>query len=145
MKNLGSDLVIALILVPALSFAQRPSTGEVGGSAGDHPGGAPEMLRSTWRGTHISRQVAQRLLIKRVQPQYPEDARHRRIEGQVFLRAVVDKNGDVESLTLVQGHPLLAPAAIQAVKQWKYKPYLIDGKPVAVETQITVAFQLSGQ
>ena|ERR1035437_1040523 len=144
MKNLGYDLVVALILVPAISFAQRPSTGEVSGSAGDHPGGAPEALLSTWRGTHISRQVAQRLLIKRVHPQYPKDAWQRRIEGQVFLRAVVDKNGDVESLSLVEGHPLLAPAAIEAVKQWKYKPYLLNGQPVKVETQIVVNFQLSG-
>jgi protein TonB len=58
---------------------------------------------------------------------------------------LIDKNGGVEELTLVSGHPMLAPAAIEAVKQWKYKPFLLNGQPVKVETQILVDFQLAGQ
>ena len=92
----------------------------------------------------ISPGVAQRLLIKKVEPQYPEDARHAHIEGQVFLRAVIDKKGNVKSATLIQGHPLLAQAAIEAVKKWKYKPHLLNGQPVNVETLVTVNFVLSG-
>ena len=102
------------------------------------------MLRSTSGLAHISQGVAERLLIKKVQPQYPEDARHGRIVGKVVLRAVIDKKGNVENLSLIQGHPSLAPAATQAVKQWKYKPYLLNGQPVNVETQVTVNFVLSG-
>ncbi len=102
------------------------------------------MLRSTWQGTHISQRVARRLLIRGDQPPYPEDARHRHIEGQVILRTVIDKQGNVESVSLVSGHPLLAPAAIKAVKQWKYKPYLLNGEPVPVETDIALNFQLPG-
>jgi protein TonB len=79
-----------------------------------------------------------------MQPHYPEDARQARIQGMVVLTARIDANGDVEDLTLVSGHPLLAPAALEAVKHWKYKPYLLNGQPVMVETQVTVAFQLSG-
>jgi protein TonB len=141
MKNLEFYFVVALILAPAITFAQ----GQVGGSAGDHPGGAPEMLRSTSGLARISPGVAQRLLVKKVEPQYPEDARRAHIEGQVVLRAVIDKNGNVESAALIQGHPLLAQAALEAVKKWKYKPYVLNGHATAVETQIAVIFvQLSG-
>lgn len=92
----------------------------------------------------VSQGVSQAFLITKVQPRYPDDARQGRIQGSVVLKAEIDKNGSVEDLILVSGHPLLAPAAIEAVKQWKYKPYLLNGQPVGVETQITVAFQLSG-
>jgi periplasmic protein TonB len=142
MKNIWSHLIIALIMVPVITLAQQASTGEVGGSGGDHPGGAAEMLRSTWQGTHISQRVARRLLIRGDQPPYPEDARHRHIEGQVILRTVIDKQGNVERVSLVSGHPMLAPAAIEAVKQRKYKPYLLNGEPVPVETQVAVNFEL---
>jgi len=92
----------------------------------------------------VSQGVSTGLLVTKVQPQYPEDARQARIQGSVVLKALIDKNGDVEELTLVSGHPLLAPAAIEAVKQWQYKPYLLNGQAVKVETQIVVNFQLSG-
>jgi TonB family protein len=92
----------------------------------------------------VSSGVASGLIIKKVAPSYPPDARLARIQGQVVLKAVIDKDGNVESLELVSGHPLLAPAAIEAVKQWKYKPYLLNGTPVKVETQILVNFMLSG-
>lgn len=92
----------------------------------------------------VSQGVSTGLLINKVPPDYPADAREARVQGQVILQALIDKNGDVEKLTLVSGHPLLAPAAIEAVKQWKYKPYLLNGQPVKVETQILVNFQLSG-
>jgi len=61
------------------------------------------------------------------------------------LKARINQAGEVESLSLISGHPLLAPAAMDAVKQWKYRPYLLNGKPVGVETQIQVNFTLSGQ
>jgi TonB family protein len=93
----------------------------------------------------VSQGVSARLLIKKVEPQYPDDARQGQIEGKVVLRIVIDKNGDVQGLTLVSGHPMLAPAAIEAVKQWKYKPYLLNGQPMAMETQDVVVFRLAGQ
>jgi protein TonB len=87
--------------------------------------------------------VATGLLVTKVPPVVPDNARIARVQGSVVLQAVIDKNGDVEDLTLVSGHPMLAPTAIEAVKQ--YKPYLLNGQPVKVETQIIVNFQLSGQ
>jgi TonB family protein len=92
----------------------------------------------------VSQKVSQGLLAKKVPPHYPDDARQARIQGQVVLQAIIDTNGDVKDLSLVSGHPMLAPAAIDAVKHWKYKPYLLNGLPVEVETQIVVNFQLFG-
>jgi len=88
--------------------------------------------------------VSEGMLISKVPPNYPPLAKQARIQGTVILDAVIDKDGAVQQLHLIQGHPMLAPAAMDAVKQWKYKPYLSNGKPVEVETKITVNFKLAG-
>jgi protein TonB len=75
---------------------------------------------------------------------YPQLARAARIQGQVVLQASIGKDGSIQNLRLVSGHPMLAPAAIDAVKQWKYKPYFLNGEAVEVDTQITVNFTLAG-
>jgi TonB family protein len=108
-----------------------------GGSAPAKPGSGQRVK--------ISQGVAQGLLVTRIAPEYPPLARSSKIQGTVVLRAVISKTGDVESLSLVSGHPMLAPAAVEAVKQWKYRPYLLNGNAVEVETNITVNFTLSGQ
>jgi TonB family protein len=93
----------------------------------------------------VSSGVIAGLLVRKVNPEYPEDARAARIQGVVILKAEINTEGNVSSLELVSGHPLLAPAAIEAAKQWKYRPYLLNGQPVVVETQIQVNFVLSAQ
>ena len=80
----------------------------------------------------------------RVQPLYPPLARQARIQGQVVIRAVISRNGMIENLQVLSGHPMLVQAAIDAVKQWRYRPYFLNGEPVEVETQVTVNFLLSG-
>ena len=92
----------------------------------------------------VSEGVAQALLVTRVQPVYPPLARQARIQGTVVLRAIISRDGSIENLTLVSGHPMLVPAAIDAVKQWKYQPYLLNGQPVEVDTEVLVNFALSG-
>lgn len=92
----------------------------------------------------IAQATAQGFLVQKVQPEYPSLARQARIQGSVLLHAVIGKDGTVQKLDLISGHPMLAPAAIEAVKQWRYKPYYQDGTPVRVETQVTVNFSLSG-
>ena len=82
-------------------------------------------------------------LIRKVSPKYPKQARKQRIEGTVVLRAIITKDGKIGDLQLISGHPMLAQPALDAVKKWKYRPYLKDGQAVEVETQITVNFQLS--
>jgi protein TonB len=92
----------------------------------------------------VSQGVSQGLLIHEVRPQYPPLARQARIQGAVVLQAVIGKDGAIQNLHVVSGHPMLTTAAIDAVKQWRYKPYFLNGEPVEVDTQITVNFTLSG-
>ena len=132
-----------------------------GGVMGGVPGGVPGgqmggviggMINSTAnipkvatpQRVRVSSGVSQGLLIKRVQPNYPPLARQARIQGTVILQAEISKEGTIQNLQLISGHPMLAPAAIEAVKQWRYKPYLLNGEPVAVDTQVVVNFTLSG-
>jgi periplasmic protein TonB len=83
-------------------------------------------------------------LIRRVDPTYPPMARAARIQGTVVLAAVIAKDGTMENLRLISGHPLLVQAAIGAVSQWRYKPYILNDEAIEVETQITVNFVLGG-
>lgn len=84
-------------------------------------------------------------LINRVQPVYPEAARQLRIQGMVALNVLVRKDGTVTVQNVGAGHPLLAPAAVAAVQQWRYEPTKVDGQPVDVETKVYVTFELSTQ
>jgi periplasmic protein TonB len=134
------------------------STGVVGGVPGGMPGGqlggviggiisstpmaVPKV--ATPQRVRVSQGVTQGLVIRKIQPTYPPLARQARIQGQVVLQAEISKDGAIQNLHLISGHPMLAPAAIEAVKQWRYKPYFLNGEPVEVETQITVNFSLSG-
>jgi len=82
-------------------------------------------------------------LIKQVQPVYPPLARQARIQGTVIFTAIIGVDGRIQNLTLVSGHPLLVPAAQEAIKQWVYQPTLLNGEPVEVVTQIYVNFKLN--
>jgi len=92
----------------------------------------------------VSQGVTAGLLTRKVQPTYPPLARQARIQGVIVLQAEISKDGAIQNLSLISGHPMLVLAAIEAVKQWRYRPYFLNGEPVAVETQITVNFTLSG-
>ncbi len=135
--------------------------GVVGGVPGGIPGGqlggvigsvisssnslsaVPKFVPATPTRIRISGGVTKGLLIQRTEPTYPTLARAARVQGDVILSAVIDTNGQITNLQLVSGHPMLVPAALAAVKQWRYKPYLLNGQPVEVETTITVIFTLS--
>jgi protein TonB len=116
--------------------------GVIGGIISSTPVAVPKV--ATPQKVRVSQGVSQGLLIKKVQPPYPPLARQARIQGQVVLQADISKDGTIQNLRLISGHPMLAPSAIEAVKQWRYKPYFLNGEPVEVETQITVIFSLSG-
>ena len=139
-----------------------PATGGVvGGVPGGMPGGqvggvigsivsstsnlaaVPKFVPVTPQRVRISQGVTKGLLIHKQEPTYPPLARAARVQGEVVLSAVIDINGQITNLQLVSGHPMLVPSAIDAVKQWRYKPYLLNGQPVEVETTITVIFTLS--
>jgi TonB family protein len=117
----------------------NPNTG---GIINSKPGTPPPDSGQAQR-VSIAEKVSTGLLIKKVAPRYPDDAKQARVQGQVVLQAEIDKNGDIQNLALISGHPMLAPAAMEAVKKWKYKPYTLNGEPVEVETLVTVNFTLS--
>jgi protein TonB len=91
----------------------------------------------------IGGQVMEANLIRRVQPVYPPLAKSARVQGTVEFTATISKEGNIENLQLVRGHPLLVAAARDAVLQWKYRPTLLNGQPVEVITDIIVNFTLS--
>ena len=135
--------------------APPPSTGVMGGVVGGVPGGSaggviggiigrtadppkvapPQKLR-------VSQGVLDGNKIKDVQPVYPNMARIAHVQGDVVIRATISKSGTIENLTVQSGPPMLIQAAMDAVKQWRYRPYLLNGDPVEVETVITVKFHM---
>ena len=149
----------AAVLQPALSVAKNaPRTQEVASSAA--PEGAPDLGSLPRNGSvpntlinsipvaqpklaqkvTVSSGVAQGLLVHQVTPRYPPQARQARVQGTVVLQALIGKDGSVRNLHAVSGPALLTQAAVDAVKQWRYKPYYLDGQPVEAETQINVKF-----
>ncbi len=80
-------------------------------------------------------------LVRRIEPVYPRTAVLMNLQGEVEMHAIIAKDGTVQSLSVISGHPLLAQAALDAVRQWRYRPYVLNGKPVEVETFITVNFR----
>jgi periplasmic protein TonB len=89
----------------------------------------------------VSSGVAEGLKIHHVDPEYPKEARDKGIQGDVILQATIDRKGHMANLTVFQGDPILAAAAMDAVKQWKYRPYRLKGEPVEVETTIKIQFR----
>ncbi len=83
-------------------------------------------------------------IITQTRPLYPPLARQARIQGNVVLHAIIDKDGKVAQLEVISGHPLLVQSALDAVKQWRYKPTTLNGDPVEVDTTITVTFTMGG-
>jgi protein TonB len=116
--------------------------GVIGGivSATSNLGAVPKFVPVAPQRIRMSQGVTRGLIIHREEPPYPPLARAARIQGDVILTAIIDTNGQIQNLQLVSGHPMLVPAAMAAVKQWRYKPYLLNGQPVEVETTITLNF-----
>jgi protein TonB len=90
----------------------------------------------------VGGEVQRANLVFQVKPTYPEILRRARVQGTVTLEATIAKDGQIENLRVLSGHPFLAQAAIDAVKQWRYRPTLLNGEPVEVVTNITVTFTL---
>jgi periplasmic protein TonB len=139
--------------------APPPQAGVVGGVPGGVPGGSMGgVMGSIIGGTptaipkvaapqrvRVSAGVTQGLKIKNVNPVYPQMAKIARVQGPVVLAAEIGKDGSIQNLHVIStASPLLNQAAIDAVSQWRYRPYILNGEPVIVDTQITVNFTLSG-
>jgi periplasmic protein TonB len=120
--------------------------GSLGGVMGGIIGGTPVAVpkQAIPNRVRVSAGVQQGNLISQVKPTYPAIAKSARIQGAVVLQAEISKQGTIENLRVISGHPMLVQNALDAVKQWRYKPYLLNGEPVPVETTVTVNFTLSG-
>lgn len=143
------------------------SAGVVGGVPGGVPGGAPGGVIGgiigsvpsaappppppvkeapkpvTPKSIRVGGNVQAAKLVRQPKPSYPPLAKQARIQGTVRFNAVIGRDGTIQNLTLASGHPLLVPAATEAVRQWVYQPTLLNGEPVEVVTQIDVNFTLS--
>lgn len=115
------------------------SPNNLGAIAKDVPVAVPTLNQQKLR---VSSGVAQAQLTHRVNPQYPPEAFQSRVHGTVVLQAVIGKDGAVKALKVVSGPPMLVKSASEAVKQWRYKPFTLDGEPVEADTQINVNFSL---
>lgn len=129
--------------------------GVVGGVPGGQAGGVIGSLISTANHTStapkpaeipkrlvVSQGVSLGMLLSHVEPVYPMIAQRARVQGTVTLRAIISTQGTIESLHVVEGHPILVAAAMDAVKQWRYRPYMLSGQPVEVETTVFVNFHM---
>lgn len=132
----GSDANDNGLSAPAPQSA-RGSAGDVlaDGRSREATAPVPASVRLSQAATNANR-------TKAVQPAYPSEARSNGIQGAVVLDAVIGTDGAVQSLYLLEGNPALVPAVLEAVSKWRYVPYLLDGKPTVVDTQISVTFQL---
>lgn len=168
-KSVNSDLVNGQLTVPITIPRQilmikeaeaPPSDGVIGGVIGGVPGGElggvlggilpatshPVVVRGPsnppLQRVRLSQGVTDGMVISKVQPVYPAVARAARVEGVVVLKAVIDKDGNIQGLTVLSGSVLLRQAAIDAVSQWHYRPYLLSGQPVEVDATVQVIFQI---
>ena len=105
------------------------------------PSASPS-LRPTLSTLNVSQGVSTGLLIKKVAPSYPANALRMQVEGNVELMATISKEGNIGNIKVISGEAQLTKAAVDAVKQWKYKPYLLNGEPVEIQTQVTIKFKL---
>ncbi len=127
-------------VIGAVDVRRRGVLNTIGNAEVPSPPPAPTPAQHPIRVSHW----AEGNLIYRVQPVYPPLARQARIQGIVLLRAVISKGGTIENLAVISGHPMLVSSALAAVRQWRYRPYLLNSEPVEVETEITVKFLLTG-
>jgi len=123
---------------PSVMVAATSAGGSLPNFIGDPGTSAKPVLQTL----NISQGVSQGLLIKKIQPNYPANALRMHVEGPVQLLATIGKTGNITAVKTLSGEPTLARAALDAVKQWKYKPYYLNGEPVEIQTQITVNFKL---
>lgn len=140
---------------PQMSFNTAGVQGGTGSGSGDgvwkslgdslnHPASLPVSAAAPTVRPFRSSSLLAGSLVRRVQPVYPSLARSARVQGTVVLSAIISKAGTIENLRVLSGHPMLVAAAIEAVSQWRYRPYILNSEPIEVETQITVSFSLSG-
>ncbi len=139
---LSDDQPVEVETIVRVSFRMPDGSG-ISGARASQQAPPPEVPMP--RLVRVSAGVMQGLLDHKVDPEYPAGAKEKHIEGTVVLNADVDSEGNVARVELVNGHPMLAPAAMDAVLEWKYRPFTLNGKAVPVETTVQVTFARAGE
>jgi TonB family protein len=139
-KSKAADTAEESVQPPAVIAAASPDEKTLSGIVSAAP--ASVVSKPAQLTVKISQGVSQGLLVKKVQPLYPASAKELHLEGTVEVLATITKDGNVSSTKLLKGDSILGRAAIDAVRQWKYKPYYLNNDPVEVQTQVTVNFKL---
>jgi protein TonB len=127
-------LATLLALAPAGASAQNAAASDGSGQA------PPVILHAPAGPMRVSGGVMASLVLHKIDPIYPEDAKAKGISGAVVLHAIIDPQGKVDKLSVISGPEVLRDASLTAVRQWTYKPYLLNGRPQSVETTVTVNF-----
>jgi periplasmic protein TonB len=127
---LTTVLVLASTVAPAQSSATQDGNGQT----------PPVIMHAPVGPTRVSGGVMASLLQHKVDPIYPEDAKAKGISGAVVLHAIIDQQGKVDKLSVISGPEVLRDVSLTAVRQWTYKPYMLNGRPQSVETTVTVNF-----
>ena len=159
-RSAGHALVMPLVVGRGSSLHPRSESREdpgfeappgidIGGTPGPvFPGitvrAIPPTLQNPTANGHILRlsHMSPGMLVERVEPRYPPAALIARIEGPVKIKAIIGREGVIQQAEVLSGSPLLRGAALEAIRQWRYRPFILNGEPVEVETQITVNFVL---
>jgi protein TonB len=134
MRLEGCMLATLLALAPASALAQNAATPDSNDQA------PPVILHAPAGPMRVSAGVMAGLILHKVDPVYPEDAKAKGISGAVVMHAIIDQQGKIDKLSAISGTGVLRDAALTAVRQWTYKPYMLNGKPQSVETTVTVNF-----
>jgi len=141
-KNGHSQAATKSVPVPDAPSITGIAPADSGGSLPNLMGSDSKAPAPVLQALNVSQGVSRGLLVKKTQPVYPASAMQLRIEGAVELQATISKSGDIAGVKIISGDARLAHAAVDAVKQWKYKPYLLNGEPIEIQTQITMNFKL---
>jgi protein TonB len=133
-------------VVGGIGFGGSGTGGVLGGVLGSIASAAPTAVpkQATPQRIRVSSGVTEGMRTHEVKPLYPPLAKQARVQGTVVLSAIISKEGNIEQLKVMSGHPMLIQNALDAVRQWKYKPYVLNGEPVEVDTTISVVFTLGG-
>ena len=143
--NLNPRLASPYVKISRGDTNEPPVTPSIGVAGADGPALpiAPEPVRPKPPGRVVISHLSEGMLLTKVVPEYPRIAKLAGVQGDVQLHAIIGKDGAIQSLTVTSGPAMLQQAAVEAVQQWKYRPYMLNGQPVEVDTVITVSFKRS--
>jgi TonB family protein len=140
---LKGGIVVPAIAILNFRFGDDENNNSQSSASSAKVGVTIENARPMTSKVRVAQGVMQGLQIRKVNPAYPEAARSGHIQGSIVMQVIIDREGKIRDVNVISGPPELSDAAVLAVRQWQYKPFFIMGRPVEVETQIVINFNLN--